>query len=244
MRKTIVVLAMLALVVPALADTLTPEIARGQPIAQTGSPRGTVVYDCTTTRTGYGFAGNPGTWIGDDLIMTTGGILDDVSFSIYNSYNTGVNSSLDFVSSDLLFFDTTAGTYLGGVTFSNIDLFTANGGVPLAPGYAVLLHATGLSGLGINLTSSIIAVEVLYNQSSQGTFTGMGQLMFTPPTVGSSLDRFYLDNTVATPAGTNVGFYFFSGNPVANFYWEVGVVPEPASFGLLALGALALIRRR
>jgi len=239
MRKTIVVLAMLALVVPALAD-LAPETVKGQIGGQAFNQRGVTVYDNTVNGPTGAFSQNPGAWIGDELIMTGGGILDDVAFSIYNSSTSAGN--LDFVDADIYFFDSVLGTYIGGVTFNDIDLFDPVFGATLLPGYFTTFYANGLSGLGINLPSTVLAVEVLYNPL--GGATKMGQIMMNPPVLGSSTDDFYLDNTVATPAGTNVGWYWFSGNPIANFYWGVSVVPEPASVGLLALGALALIRRR
>jgi len=242
MRKTIVVLAMLALVVPALADVLTPETGKQMP-GQPGVSRGITVYDDTVNFTGYVFSQNRGAWIGDELLMTQGGVLDDVSFSIYNQYNAA-GGYLDFVDADILFFDSGTGSYLGGVTFSAIDMFNPDWGVTLAPGYFTTRYASGLSGFNIVLPANIIAIEVLYNPQSSGTIYGLGQALYNPPVLGSSTDDFYLDNTYATPPGTNVGWYWFSGNPVANFYWGISVTPEPASFGLLALGALALLRRR
>jgi len=236
MRKTIVVLAMLALVVPALAD-LQVESAKLMG-GQSAGVRSTTVYSNTTNGPTGAFSQDPGAWIGDELIMTQGGILDDVAFSIYNSSTSAGN--LSFVDADILFFNSTTGAYIGGVTFANIDLFTV-AGAELMPGYFTTLYVDSLSGLGINLPSTVLAVEVLYNPF--GGATKLGQIMCNPPTIGSSTDDFYLDNTVATPPGTVAGWRWFSGNPVANFYWGISV-PEPASFGLLALGALALLRRR
>ncbi|MFO0887615.1 MAG: hypothetical protein U0790_00565 [Isosphaeraceae bacterium] len=72
---------------------------------------------------------------------------------------------------------------------------------------------------------------------------GMG--LFDPPTVGSSQDVFFqssaasLGNT-SNPAG---GFYFFGGNPRANFgfaFFTASVVPEPPSATLAGLAMLAL----
>jgi hypothetical protein len=39
-------------------------------------------------------------------------------------------------------------------------------------------------------------------------------------------------------------WYWFGGSPVANFYYQVGAIPEPGSLVPLALGALTLVRRR
>lgn len=237
MRKTIVVLAMLALVVPALADFVA-ETAKPMG-GQVASNRGTVVYDNTVNGPTGAFAQAPGAWIGDELILTQAGILEDVAFSIYNSSAAG-NGPLGMVDVDLLFFDSSNGTYVGGVTFAALDMFVVAGG-DLLPGYFTTVYADGLAGLGIALPQNLLAVQVLYNPL--GGSTALGTIMANPPVVGSSTDDFYLDNTVATPPGTNAGWYWFNGNPIANFYWGISI-PEPASFGLLALGALAMLRRR
>jgi hypothetical protein len=242
MRKTIVVLAMLALVVPAMADVLTPEIVKGQVGGQSGTERGITVYDNTGSPIGIAFSQNPGAWIGDELLMTGGGILEDVGFSIYNKYHTGVGQ-LDFVDADILFFDANTFAYVGGVTFAAMDMFTMFGSA-LLPGYFGTVYADGLASLNINLPQNIIAIEVLYNPLGTNV-QGLGQVGGQPaPLVGASTNDFYLDNTLATPPGTQAGWYWFGATNSANFWWEISVVPEPASFGLLALGALALIRRR
>ncbi len=69
--------------------------------------------------------------------------------------------------------------------------------------------------------------------------TDIGPRMADPPTVGSSGNDFWQNN----PPWVN---YWFGGVPVANFMAQVNAeaVPEPASLTALALGGLALLRRR
>jgi len=235
MRKTIVVLALLALVAPALAETLTPEAVLGQSGGHAFNQRGITVYDNTVNGPTAATSANPGSWIGDELIMTAGGTLDDIAFSLYNS--SGSTGTLDFVDIDILFFDSAGtGDYLGGITF-------ADNYVDLPASYFTTFYADGLASLGIVLPSTVLAVEVPYNAVGGYTYK-LGQILMNPPVIGSSTDDFYKDTTVGTPPGTQQGWYWFGGNPVANFYWGISVIPEPASFGLLALGALALLRRR
>ena len=74
---------------------------------------------------------------------------------------------------------------------------------------------------------------------SLSQLNNIGQLIYNPPTVGSSLDLYFQsigpgDFPTGSPAGS---FLFFNGSPVANFFWEFTVtpVPEPTSLTLLGV---------
>jgi PEP-CTERM motif len=243
MRK-IPVLLMVALAVPALAGTIVAADSGRLNHASsidlgTGSRVGYTVYDNTTNGPTGAFSQNPGALIADDLTLdftgAPGNILENLAFVVYNSSNS--TAIMDAADIDIVIFNYDD---VNGYTYNNTVTFT--GLTPgLLPGYFTTYTADGLSNLGITLSNDIMLGVQIYNVAS-GVLPGT--VMYDPPTVGLSANLFYLDNTTATPPGTNVGWYWFGGTPVANFYWGVGVVPEPTSLLLLALGGLTLVRRR
>lgn len=71
---------------------------------------------------------------------------------------------------------------------------------------------------------------------------GLGVVLNDTPQIGSSQDVAYFND------GTGTGWSSFDYHPddpsLANFEAVVSAVPEPASFGTLALGGLAFLARR
>ncbi len=222
MRK-VAVLVMLALVVPAMAD-----LQQGKLVGSPGAMRGTVVYDNTVNPSGYAFQTAVGTDLGDELVLDFGGnpannILDDLTFSIGSFDAPGLQSA--DVSVDIFNFDPVSGTF---VLAGNIPLpgMTFN----LAPGYFDAVTLNNLSPLNIVLADTILVTIT----ATAANVPNVGQLIYDPPVVGLSGDYFEMGGS----------WYWFGGNPVANFYYAIGAVPEPSSLALLALGVLTFVRRR
>jgi hypothetical protein len=137
------------------------------------------------------------------------------------------------------------GTFIGGFNFNAIS-FPGSGGVQT---------------FSFNLTTPLLidgtfwAAMTFDNNggatgATQAQMDQLGQGLFNPPSVGSSLDVFWQSTAAGTFAGGNNpagGFFNFGGTPVANFGWQFTTqpVPEPGVLAMIGgIGAFALIRRR
>ncbi|MBN2447313.1 MAG: PEP-CTERM sorting domain-containing protein [Phycisphaerae bacterium] len=231
MNRLLALAAIVALALPALAldlETADP-LPVGAVPSMGDSTRSTVVYSNVATATsGYSRLNPPAEEIGDELLTTGAGPLDSVTFSVYNSSN----STLPLTGADLTlkFYNYNSGTssfdLAGTLAYDNVT-FTG-----LTPGYYTMLTVSDIAqSQTINLSTDILATLTI--SDIQGGAERVGQILFNPPTIGSSTDDFYRDGA----------WYWFGGSPVANFGWEIGVVPEPTALLLLGLAGL-LARRR
>jgi hypothetical protein len=74
----------------------------------------------------------------------------------------------------------------------------------------------------------------------------LGMIFVHPPDIGASGDFFFATDSAGVSPNVNPagGFYYFEGDPIANFGWEF-VVPEPSAASLTAMCCwLALTSRR
>jgi hypothetical protein len=97
-----------------------------------------------------------------------------------------------------------------------------------------------LDSFGIMVPDTGVYVSLQWNTATfaaAGAISNLGYQQRGPIAVGSSTDNLY--NITAGGTAFN-----FGGNPLANTGVYVRTVPEPASLGLLVLGALACLRRR
>jgi hypothetical protein len=135
------------------------------------------------------------------------------------------------------------GSYITGYTFG-LTSFAANTWYHYyyAGGFTV---PTTTFWAGMTLDSGATEAN---GGATAAQLDAMGQMLFDPPTVGSSQDLFFLTSTesvgnVNNPVGS---FTWFSGNPKANFGWAFTATPEPGSIAAIAVGLAGLLglRRR
>ncbi len=258
--KRALVLALLAAVGSAVAQDLdaTATFVRSYQIGvpQHGpSPRfGFPGYANRTNFTGFGAVngGAASTTVGTVAVMddinpdaasgAIGGTLGSLYFSVYNS-----DATTDFTArARVRFFDTTGagggpGALLLAVTFNPIS-FTHG---------QVSVFTSDFSSFAFAIPAHFWAAE-FFDAASPSTATltqlnELGQGLFDPPTLGTSLDEDFVTTAAGAPAANPAGSIRnspFAANPRANYGWEFDAVPEPTSIAALGIGALALLRRR
>ena len=134
------------------------------------------------------------------------------------------------------------GTYYNGIGFTfnpitfgagSANIYTFNTG----PGFVVPTNAMW-AGITFDNVGATATTAQLNN---------LGQLIFGPPTAGSSQDQIFTTTApgsffnAANPAGATSNF---GGAPLANLGWEFSTVPEPGAFIAVGAGLAGLLLRR
>jgi hypothetical protein len=246
-----------ALALAALAGTASADISLGAPnmVAsyQLGQPAfGTravtpgATYSDVTTFSGQGYAAGGGAAVGGlatakyvseeiHMIAAQPGVIQ-FTFSIANFNATAVTArprvrfhQLDNAGG------TNTGTYITGFSFVPFSIPT---GVSLWSATTAAFALPQNFSMGITFDNSTVPA------TTQAQINALGVGIFNPPDVGSSPDLAFQTTaaSVGNVTGAAGGTFNFSGNPVANFGWEI--VPAPSSMALLGLGGLIAGRRR
>lgn len=245
MKSLFPLISMLALVAAAQASLIGPD---GEPVVIADS--GNVIYSNLANGPLGGFPHGQ-RMLFDDITPDRTGVtdtyLDTLEMTVVNFDYIDVGGGQIFPGDELDSVDVTVEFYsadpasslpdqLLGTFTSNLD-FTA---APIGPsnGARVVLDLSGLmlDSTGWEGTAGFFWLGISFS-NAVGLIQGddvVGQLIFNPPTIGSSQDLI---------ADAN-GIFNFGGVPVSNFGYELTTTtPEPASLIALALGVLVLRRR-
>jgi hypothetical protein len=202
------------------------------------------VYDnlSTAPTRGFGDLNANNLIIGDSLNLTQGGHLSALGLTLFNPNDIDNLGTVLFTGTMVVkFYDNTV-PYVGGVLNNpllgsatlNWD-FTGLGGLhpgQFSPNYY------DLTSLNIILPRNILITQQFTETS--GTSIRNGAALYGNPTIGSSPDNIYIK-----ASDINEGLYPVGGF-LAQFGYQIQIVPEPTVLALagLAASALLIIRRR
>ncbi len=198
-----------------------------------------LVYSNVTNFTGFGYASGVSATISGD--GTTALLADELSFapgfagSSINGFTfstANLNPGAVTARPLVRFYDDSGsgggpGALLGGFNFNPISF---------AAGSVQLFTFNSANEFTVPADDTIWAAIAFDNNggaegdASLAQLNSLGQGIFNPPTVGSSGDFFFQSTSASSfltsnPAGS---FFFFGGNPVANFGWAFTAPPPPA----------------
>jgi len=218
--------------------------ATGAPVSPTEGAVGLTRFSNVDNFSGTGLP-HGAALVMDDVVMIEGPeLLREVTISVAN-FGESTLSSVDaaIVHAPDPEVDGPADNLDDAVTLSaSLDLAALLGGGGLPAEGVATITFTDLASQGVMLPESgsfdFMWAGLVF---SNAAFTGAGQIsdvgqgVFDPPTVGISGNLGFLQG---------FGLFDFGGDPIASFGLRFVVVPAPGGLGLVALGGIAVARRR
>jgi len=225
-------------------------------VAANANAQNVPVYENTINYTGFAYANAGSGVIGTNNVITTL-VADDINFN-----SPAINFNVVGFKFSVANFNGTAVSARPRLRFYNND---GSGGGPgtfiTQVNFGAISFGSGVTvftvtGVNFNVDGTFWAGITFDNNSgatgaTQAQMDNLGQGIFNPPVLGSSQDLFFKTSTFGDFASSNPagGFFFFNGNPVANFGFQFIIqVPEPSTFlmvgALLPVAGLWMHRRR
>lgn len=228
MKRAIALIALAALVVPAMAGVATPT-QTSTPATMMGSQRGTPIYADLVTAASYLNTGTTATYplpVGDDIHAISGGTITSFQMGYYiPAGGTTGNILVNFFANDAV--------------DSIVPPWPAGSPAPIAsyligvqPGAWIVT----ITGVSVPVGQDFWFEEDWSNAYGQSTAIATGGPLLTKNaggTVGYS-------HSIYSQTGSTWGLT----GAWADFVLSFSVVPEPATIGLLAIGGLLALRRR
>jgi hypothetical protein len=201
---------------------------------------GPFVYENLTTPLGNYVGGFAYDEIADDVVLGPGSRIFESLTIAYAGFNFDGDETVQVT---LYAMDgaPTSGSF--GFNTPGTVLFTET--QPIGATDGMLLTFSDSTGI---LLPDVVGIGLAFfgvEFDPTGAAADAGPLLYDPPTVGSSLDDFWLRG-FPNP-GDPWGLFTFTGNPPINLGAQIttlDAVPEPATFGLLAAGLAVMAARR
>lgn len=182
------------------------------------------------------FISNTNRFLGDQLLLTSPGSIQEVEITLGNSSAGGNTAALTRIDLDLQIYQRTSPTTFDLVTSLNFNDVAITGGL----GAGFFTAFTIDLGAGVPVTSNEIILAVKWSDPV-GPTTGINalrQVLFNPVRIGSS-DNTFLWGDIDGDGDIESA----AAGPNNNLGYRVAI-PTPATLTLIGLSGLAACRRR